>query len=97
METRRTENLRGFDIWKRKGVNGVVRYRCFEDESTGRFCVQSADFYQSPSTADYISQLERQFIELLIEQSPFTRSGSFASIEEAITDHDKSFKEPLNA
>ncbi|MGO9335955.1 MAG: hypothetical protein ACLPY1_00445 [Terracidiphilus sp.] len=38
-------------------------------------------------------QLEKQFIELLIEESPFARSGSFASIQEAITNFDASFEQ----
>jgi len=43
-------------------------------------------------TEDHIKFLEKQFIELLVEQSPFERSGSFASLEEAISDFDKSFE-----
>jgi hypothetical protein len=87
-----TDQFRAFDVWKRKGSDEVIRYRCFENLSTGMFCVQSADFYQSPVSVDRISQLEKQLIELLLEQSPIKRSGSFATIEEAIADHDKSFE-----
>jgi len=56
------------------------------------FCVQSSDRYQSPISVDRISQLEKQFIELLVEESPFERSGAFATVEEGIADHDKSFE-----
>jgi len=85
------ETYRSFDIWRRRDSNTLVRYRCFENCSTGRFCVQSSDSYKRPVTNDQIQSLEKQFIELLIEQSPFERGGFFATIEEAISDHDKSF------
>jgi hypothetical protein len=92
MDTEVKGNIRAFDVWKRNGMAGLVRYRCFEDITTGRFCVQSADFYKSPVTIDRVSQLEMQFIELLLEESPFLRSGSFDTVEEAIAEHDKSFE-----
>jgi hypothetical protein len=85
------ETLKSFDVWRRRDPQTLVRYRCFEDCSTGRFCVQSADFYRLPVTNERISYLENQFIELLMNQSPFERVQSFASIEEAISSHDESF------
>jgi hypothetical protein len=86
-----TNTYKSFDVWRRRDPQTLVRYRCFEDCSTGRFCVQSADFYQGPITNDQIQFLEKQFIELLLDQSPFERGESFPSIEEAISDHDESF------
>jgi hypothetical protein len=86
------KEVRAFDVWKRGDENSLVRYRCFEDMRTGQFCVQSADFYQSPVTEERISQLEKQFIELILEEHPFSRSGSFGTIEEAIADHEASFR-----
>jgi hypothetical protein len=50
------------------------------------------DFYQHPVSVERILQLEQQFIELLIEQSPFFRSESFATIEEAISIFDAFFE-----
>ena len=85
-----SETYKSFDIWKRRGAHELVRYRCFEDCSTGRFCIQSADFYRLPITNDQIQSLEKQFIELLLDQSLFERGESFASIEEAIKNHDES-------
>jgi len=70
----------------------LVGYRCFEDIRTGGFCVQSADFYRPPVTSDYILGLEKQFIELLLEESAFSRSGSFSTVEDAIAAHDNFFK-----
>jgi len=87
-----TEEIRAFDVWKRKGVGVAVRFRCFENRTTGQFCVQSADFYQSPITVSRISELDKQFVELLLEESPFTRSGSFATVEEAISNHEIFFE-----
>jgi hypothetical protein len=85
------ETYRSFDVWRRRGTHTLARYRCFEDCSTGRFCVQSADFYRLPVTNEQVQSLEKQFIELLMDQSPFERSESFASIEEAIRNHDEFF------
>src|SRR5271165_3644381 len=84
--------IRSFDVWKIGGKDGLKRYRCFEDLATHQFCVQSADFYQQPVSVDRVLQLEQQFIELLVEQSPFPRSGSFATIQEAITNSDVTFE-----
>jgi hypothetical protein len=92
METEEIEQIRSFDVWRRNGQNGLTRYRCFEDCSSHRFCVQSADFYKEPISAERIAQLEKQYIELLLQDSPFNRSGAFPTIEEAIADHDASFE-----
>jgi hypothetical protein len=78
---------RAFDVWKREGTQTIVRYRCFENLGTGGFCVQSADFYRSPVTEERMNELQGQYIELLLQESPFKRAGSFATVEEAIRDH----------
>jgi hypothetical protein len=95
MKAKRSEKLfRSFDVWKRiQSPKGVQRYRCFEDLASRKFCVQSSDFYRNPVTLQAVSELEKQFIELLIEQSPFERSGGFSSIEAAIEDHDRIIEE----
>ena len=82
---------RQIDVWCRKKEGVVIRYRCFEDLRTGCFSVQSADFFREPVTADQASQFERQSVELLVEESPFIRAGSFTSIEAAIANHETSF------
>jgi hypothetical protein len=82
---------RSFDVWKRNNEMGLVRYRCFEDCTSHQFCVQSADFFQKTVSVDRILELEQQ-IELLLKESPFSRSGSFPTIEEAIAAHDASFE-----
>lgn len=85
--------FRSFDVWKRKDASQLVRYRCFEDLANGTFCVQSSDFYQQPIQLDRLIQSDRQFLELLVEESPFSRAGSFISIEQAIEAHESTFNE----
>ena len=78
---------RAIDIYKR-AKNEVVRYRCFQVISSGRYCVQSADFYRPKVDLAY---LDAQYIHLLIEQAPDERSPTFPTIEEAIAHHDADF------
>ena len=91
MKSKMTDMYRAFDVWKRSGSHLLVRYRCFEDLGTGTFCVQNADFYKSPVSDTRVQELESQYLELLLEESPFKRSGSFPTIDEAILDHIETF------
>jgi len=75
------------DIYKR-AKSEVVRYRCFQVIPSGRYCVQSADFYRPSSDSAY---LDNQHIQLLIDQAPDERSPTFATLEEAIAYHDTEF------
>jgi len=81
----------GLDVWKRVSKTRVVRYRCFKDLSSGEFSVQSADFYRLPLDSKQVSELDKQFLELLSEQSPKERAGSFDSLQAAIEAHDRDF------
>jgi hypothetical protein len=83
---------KSFDVWVYEQEGGVARYRCFENLATGRFCVQSKDFYRLPVSAVVKSQLDLQFFELLLEKRPDVRSGTFDSIEEAIRAHEETFR-----
>jgi hypothetical protein len=74
--------FKAFDVWKRIEPARLIRYRCFEDMGTGKFCVQSADFYSIPVRPEQLMQSEKQFLELMIEESPVTPSGTFDSLEE---------------
>lgn len=85
--------LKSFDVWRKTGTHRLVRYRCFEDTEARKFCVQSADFYNLPLETEQLIALEKQFLELMIEESPFERSASFDSVEEAIGRHDLDFLE----
>ena len=66
-------------------------YRCLRDDSTGRYAVQSADFFPLPVDDARLRSSDRQFVELLIEQLPFDRCEWHASIEAAIAAHDLAF------
>jgi len=59
--------------------------------SSGKYSVQSADFYQLPLDPKQAADRERQFVELMAEQPPEERTGSFESIEAAIEAHDRDF------
>jgi hypothetical protein len=79
------------DVWKRVSETDLLRYRCFRNLATNKFSVQSADFYRLPLDAAQAANLEKQYLELLEEQEPDKRAGSFDSVEEAITAHDRDF------
>jgi len=83
--------MRAIDVWKRLEKGRAVRYRCFENLANGRFSVQSADFFQKPVTAEKLRQSDQQFVELLLEDDPFKRAGSFPSLEEALAAHEQKF------
>jgi hypothetical protein len=53
------------------------------------------DDYSIPLQRSQDSYLERQFIELLLEESPDIRGGTFSTLEEAIAAHDREFRNPL--
>ena len=78
------------DVWKRNGGR-AIRYRCFELLPTGRFCVQSADFYDKTNLERKEEGFSRQFLELLLEEAPEDRAKTFATLEEAIAWHDQQF------
>ena len=81
---------RTIDVWERNDTRTVVRYRCFESLETGRYCVQSADFYHhGKATPD----VEGQFIELLTEEDPVQRSGEHDTLAAAIAAHKREFGE----
>jgi hypothetical protein len=79
------------EVWKRVDERTAIRYRCFRSTGTGKYSVQSADFYHLPLDRARIPTLDEQHIELFIEQPPDERSGSFDTIEEAIAAHDDEF------
>ncbi len=83
--------LRAFDVWKQQASGEIIRYRYFENLSNGHFCVQNADFYRMPVTPDHLTQLDMQYIELILEEPPCSRNQSYSSITEAIEAHDRLF------
>lgn len=85
--------FRAVDAWKRLGDGGLVRYRCFEVLPGGGFCVQSADFYPPDADEATVRSFDRQYLELLAEQEPDVRSGTYDTLEEAIRRHEQDFEE----
>jgi hypothetical protein len=82
---------REFSVWMRVDDKKASRFRCLEDLHSRLFCVQSADFYSLPITPEHLAQLDRQFVELLIEIDPLERCDWYGSVEEAICGHVKEF------
>ena len=85
---------REISVWERMSAGGLVRYRCLESLSDGRFCVQSADFYRE--SRDYKEQNQEffnQFVTLFAEDFPEVRSKMFKSLQEAIDAHKREFDE----
>jgi hypothetical protein len=79
------------DVWRRVDEHTAVHYRCYQSLTTGRYSVQSADFYRLPVDETQAAALYRQSVELFIEQAPDERSADFDTIEQAIAAHDGSF------
>jgi len=79
------------DVWKRLSQKELVRYRCFKNLSSHRYSVQSADFYQIPLDPKQAADQERQHLELLAEQPPDERAGSYVTLAKAIEAHDRDF------
>ncbi|WP_434155710.1 hypothetical protein [Pseudomonas sp. JZ134] len=82
--------LRYIPIWRRN-KNGIVLYRCFEIIGGNGFTVQSADHFTTESLPTRMPELEKQFLELLAEQSPEERFPLHPSIESAIAAFDAEF------
>jgi hypothetical protein len=80
------------DVWRRH-EGSLIRFRCFESLASGQFHVQSADAYYKPFDQEIMIQHDKQFLELLTEESPDVRSPGYDSIEEAIAEHDNDFGE----
>jgi hypothetical protein len=78
------KQYRAIDVWARKDEGTLVRYRCVEVLPVGGYCVQSADFYNLPYDKVESDRLDKQFVELLAEEAPDSRSGVFSSLSEAI-------------
>jgi hypothetical protein len=78
------------DIWRRLGPSRLMRYHCFEVLPSGGFCVQSADVYEA-GNMQRSAEHDKQFLELLAEDAPEGRAGSFPTLEEAIESFDAEF------
>ncbi len=75
------------EVWKRVSENEMVLFICFETIPSGKFVVQSADFYRVGSEVEQYLSMKKQQIELFVEETPDSRSDTFHSLEEAIQAH----------
>ena len=87
--------FKAIDIWKRIDDAVAVRYRCFQRLTDGQFCVQSADYYHLPLIEEQVRILDKQFLELFIEESPDQRSSLHPTLEEAIAKYELEFADDL--
>jgi hypothetical protein len=81
------------DVWSRKDEKTVVRYRCFRLLPDGGYSVQSADHYHGPFADIPARQLDKQFLELFLEEAPEIRSPLFTTLDEAIRAFVREFEE----
>lgn len=79
-------------IWRRKSEAEAVRYSCFENLETGRFCVQLADFIQLPLSDTQTHQQQRNRFELFIE-GQLESCDWHDSVKVAIEAHDLLFED----
>ena len=83
---------KAYDVWRRLRSTSAIRYRCFEDLETPRFCIQSSDTVTLPLAANGLSGADRIYAELLIEQAPEERAHGWSdSIRGAIEKHENLF------
>ena len=83
--------FRAVDVWQRNGDRELIRFRCFQSLVTGKYSVQSEDHYHLPIDPQQVANLERQFLELLFDQSPSERSPMRDTLPEAVAAHVDSF------
>jgi hypothetical protein len=89
--TAKPQLFRAIDVWERNGESELIRFRCFQSLLTGKYSVQSEDHYHVPVDPKQVSDLDKNFLELLFEQSPSERSETYNSLAEAIAAHVDSF------
>lgn len=78
------------NVWHRVDDSESVCYRCYRLLPDGGYCVQSADFFRLNQVDK--QDLNRQQIELFLEQSPDERSELWPTLEEAIRNFQKEFE-----
>jgi hypothetical protein len=83
--------FRAIDVWQRRNDIELVRYRCFQSLSDGKFSVQREDRYQLPLDQRQVAALDGQYLRLLSDQPPEERSGAYDTLPEAIAAHLEAF------
>jgi hypothetical protein len=87
------EYYKAIDVWSRRDEDRIVRYRCFELLPDSGYSVQSADYYSAPFLDARSGHLEKQLLELFLEEAPKARSPLFPTLIEAIHAFNLDFKE----
>lgn len=78
-------------IWKRASEESLIRFTCLRNVNTGKCAVHSADFFKVPVDASQFAYFDKQFLELLSEESPEVRCKWFDSVSAAIEQHELDF------
>lgn len=78
-------------IWRRKSDVEAVRYSCFEDLETGRYCVQLADFIQLPLDDEQARYQHHNRVELIVE-GQLEGCEWHDSLKSAVNAHDALFE-----
>ncbi|MDF2435112.1 MAG: hypothetical protein JWP44_4743 [Mucilaginibacter sp.] len=78
-------------VWKHINDGTAVRFNCFRNLKTGKYAIQSEDYYRLPVDEKQVRQFEEQFLELFIETEPSECSASFDSLDEAIKAWEEEF------
>ncbi|QXI55333.1 hypothetical protein [Pseudomonas alvandae] len=84
--------LKSHEVWKAIDTHTLAIYFCFENLSSGEYCVQNVEFFRLPLTHEYQSNALKNAMELFMEESPLSRCEWLSSLEEAIKLHDKTFQ-----
>jgi hypothetical protein len=82
-DARMSDYFRQIHVLERVNPSKAIRYTCYEDLLTGRFCVSGADILRSPEHADTLS------FQAVTEVDQFTKRGLsrwFDTLLEAVED-----------
>jgi hypothetical protein len=88
---------RSHSIWDRCD-DGLYRYRVMENLVTGKYSVLMRDSFGEASSVpkDLLLNLDKYFVELLIEMAPEKRGGSYGTIQDAIRAFDEDFRSDVD-
>lgn len=78
-------------VWRRMDERSAVRYCCFQSLSDGRYAVQNADYFHLPFDSERTRHADMLSVELFIEVDVLERCQWFASLEDAIRNHERVF------
>lgn len=77
-------------VWRKLTDKQALRHCCFENLTTGRFFVQSADFFHLPYDQKMDEQHSAQFIELFLEVDDAERT-QHQTLKRAISEFNQGF------